>query len=58
MNQGATELTSAWYLRSLLIFPVSKSHTSTRPSLAPDTRNWPSGENTEHSACDLAANCT
>lgn len=46
----------AWYLRSFLSFPVSWSHTSTNPSIVPETRNWPSGEKAAHSACDFFPN--
>mmetsp|Transcript_32066 Transcript_32066/g.75712 ORF Transcript_32066/g.75712 Transcript_32066/m.75712 type:complete len:299 (-) Transcript_32066:288-1184(-) len=42
----------AWYSRSFLSLPLSKSHTSMKPSTEPETRYCPSGEKHAHSACE------
>ena len=45
--EGASSIimkfSAAWYLRSFLILPVVRFHTSIKPSTLPEMRYWPSG---------------
>mmetsp|Transcript_40453 Transcript_40453/g.100040 ORF Transcript_40453/g.100040 Transcript_40453/m.100040 type:complete len:209 (-) Transcript_40453:537-1163(-) len=55
-------ISSAWYLRSVLSFPETQSHTSMNPSTEPVASKSPSGEKRAHSGwlflLNLMARCS